>query len=210
MNEESGLLTPVENSEEAKGKPIKREIPGKPSPRVLMAPGMNRCIACYSCMLACARAVYRSFSLKKSAIRIRTLGGYHSKFYANICRACIDPPCAKACCVSALMPRPGGGVRFNRDVCLGCRSCAAACVVQCIEFDEVERKPIICIQCGNCVKFCPHECITMEISPHVEYRHERIFPQPALKTPPASQQGPNSKPLTNEQARMPGEVSTNA
>lgn len=152
------------------------DAPKDKRPRVLMAPGMNRCIACYSCMMACARMVYRSFSMHKSAIKIRTRGGYSSKFVANICRACIDPPCAKACCVQALVPREGGGLRFFRDRCIGCRKCASACVVQVVDFDEIEKKAIVCIQCGNCAKFCPHECLTMEISPHAENPPGGAFP----------------------------------
>lgn len=131
--------------------------------KILQAPGMNRCIACYSCMLACARTVYKSFSPRQSAIQIRTQGGLQSKLVADICRGCLDAPCAEACRVEALLPRKGGGVKFNPAKCTGCRACVEACVVKTIHFDEQREKPIICIQCGTCTRFCPHGVLTMEV-----------------------------------------------
>ena len=44
-------------------------------PKILTAPRMARCIGCDSCMLACARMVYKSLSPYKSAIQIRSRGG---------------------------------------------------------------------------------------------------------------------------------------
>ncbi|RYD06451.1 hypothetical protein N752_03755 [Desulforamulus aquiferis] len=41
--------------------------------KILNAKYMAKCIGCYSCMLACARTIRRSFSLSKSAIKIHTL-----------------------------------------------------------------------------------------------------------------------------------------
>ncbi|WP_243138175.1 4Fe-4S dicluster domain-containing protein [Heliorestis acidaminivorans] len=189
---EEGSKNKIVTKEEGPAVAQKKEGDKKRRPRVLMAPGMNRCIACYSCMLACARMVYRSYSIHKSAIKILTRGGYTSKFVANICRACIDPPCARACCVKALVPREGGGIRYHRDRCIGCRKCAEACVVQVIDFDEEEKKAIICIQCGNCASFCPHECLTMEISPHAEMNKPGgAFPTKELESPSPERRNPN-------------------
>ncbi|MBT9140345.1 MAG: putative ferredoxin-like protein YdhY [Dehalococcoidia bacterium] len=133
------------------------------SGKILQAKGMNRCIACYSCMLACARVVYKTFSPRYSAIQIRTRGGMQSRLAADICRGCLDAPCATACPTEAILPRIGGGVKFNRKKCVGCGACAQKCVVQVIYFDEQERRPVICIQCGICVGFCPHEVLSMEV-----------------------------------------------
>ena len=44
-------------------------------PKVLTAPAMSRCIGCYSCMLACARLNYASYSPRHAALQIRTQGG---------------------------------------------------------------------------------------------------------------------------------------
>ncbi|WP_018085535.1 4Fe-4S dicluster domain-containing protein [Desulfurispora thermophila] len=131
-------------------------------PKVLTAPGMKKCIGCYSCMLACARTTQGSLSPQKAALAIRTVGGLQSRLVADICRACPDAPCAQACRCGALVPRSGGGVKFNPALCLGCRDCVEACIVQVIKFDEVKNRPIVCIQCGTCTRYCPHGVLLME------------------------------------------------
>lgn len=133
------------------------------SGKILHAKAINRCIGCYSCMLACARVVYKSFSPRYSAIQIRTRGGLQSKLAADICRGCLAAPCAAACMTEALIARPEGGVKFNRKKCSGCGDCAKKCVVQVIYFDERDCRPVVCIQCGTCTRFCPHEVLSMEV-----------------------------------------------
>jgi Fe-S-cluster-containing dehydrogenase component len=131
--------------------------------KLLKAPGMDKCIGCYSCMLACARVIHNDFSPRKSAIQIRSAGGLQSKFIALICRGCGNPPCAEACPAQALEKRDGGGVKYKKECCTGCRKCVEACAVDAIFYDEDEKKPIICIHCGTCTNFCPHQVITMEV-----------------------------------------------
>ena len=102
-------------------------------PKILTAPAMARCIGCDSCMLACARMVYNSFSPHKSAIQIRSRGGVMGRMAANICTACAEP-----------VP------------------CVEACPVRVIGWDEEETKPVVCIFCGQCARFCPHDCLALE------------------------------------------------
>ncbi|NPV26119.1 MAG: 4Fe-4S binding protein [Firmicutes bacterium] len=134
--------------------------------KILTARNMNKCIGCYSCMLACARLVHRSFSLQKSCIQIRTRGGLQSKLVADICRGCSQPACAEACRIRALVPREGGGVKLNARKCIGCGDCVEACPVKTIRLDEETRLPLICKHCGICAKFCPHGILSLEVSPH--------------------------------------------
>lgn len=132
-------------------------------PKVLRADNLNKCIGCFTCMLACSGVNRQNFSLIKSGIRIRTSGGLQGKFIATVCLACRDErACAEACPSGALDKRPGGGVIFNPQKCIGCRKCEAACIVKAVHYDEEEHKPIICKHCGVCAKFCPHECLRME------------------------------------------------
>jgi len=135
----------------------------------LRASNMGKCIGCNACMLACARFIHKNFSPQKSAIQIRTQGGMQTRFTANICRACINPPCAEACPQGALVPRAGGGVSFQRNSCIGCQKCLVGCPIDAIVFDEGKNSPIICIHCGKCVQFCPHQCLSLEeVTIHVE------------------------------------------
>lgn len=130
--------------------------------KILRAPGINKCIGCYSCMLACARAIRKNFSPRLSAIQIRSRGGLQSKFAAHICIGCENPSCAASCPTGALVARPGGGVKFTAEKCNGCGACGEACVVKVIHFEGDTGQPVVCIQCGTCIRFCPHNCLAME------------------------------------------------
>ena len=118
----------------------------------------NRCINCYSCMLACSRTNADSVSLIDSAIDVRTSGGIESGIGIIVCRSCIDPPCARACPTGALTPRNGGGVVLDKDLCDSCKACADACLPRAIHFDRANM-PVICIHCGVCAKFCSHDVL---------------------------------------------------
>ncbi|RLF12875.1 MAG: [Fe-S]-binding protein [Thermoprotei archaeon] len=123
---------------------------------------IEKCIGCYNCMFACSRLRFKEASLAKSAIQVRSAGGIERGFVVVVCRACIDPPCAKSCPTGALQPRPGGGVVFDESKCQSCRNCVEACIIRAIVWDEERNKPITCLHCGYCAKFCPHEVITLE------------------------------------------------
>ena len=132
-------------------------------PRILTAPRMARCIGCDSCMLACARLVYQSFTPHKSAIQIRSRGGVMGRMVANICRACAAPaPCVVACPTDALRDRSGGrGMVYRKEACIGCHACEEACPGGAIGWDGEEDRPVVCIFCGQCTRFCPHDCLEM-------------------------------------------------
>ncbi|MBC2697821.1 MAG: (Fe-S)-binding protein [ANME-2 cluster archaeon] len=120
----------------------------------------NRCIGCYSCMLACSRVNAKTASLIDSAIDIRTSGGIESGLEIIVCRSCIDPPCARACPTGALTPRNGGGVILDKDLCDSCMTCASACLPRAIHFDKAGM-PVICTHCGVCARFCSHDVLEL-------------------------------------------------
>ncbi len=129
--------------------------------KLLRVGDLDRCIGCYSCMLACARIIFKSHSIIKTAIRVRTRGGLQSKWGVDVCRGCLDAPCTEPCTTGALLPRPGGGIIFKKSKCTKCHACLAACVLYVIYADD-EGYPILCIQCGNCARFCPQEVLWVE------------------------------------------------
>lgn len=130
--------------------------------RVLRAPNMSRCIACYSCMLACSRSNYDSVAPQRAALQIRTRGGLQSSLVADICAACKVPDCAASCPTLALSKKPGGGVVFEQAKCIKCRACGDACPIKYIRFEKKTGYPIMCKHCSICVRFCPHDCLAME------------------------------------------------
>ncbi len=135
--------------------------------KILKAIDISKCIGCCSCMLACARNVHGDYSPTKSAIRIKSSGGFQGRFVANVCRGCINPVCAEACNTGALFQRDGGGIRFSKEKCIGCEKCTSACMVDGIVFDHEEKIPIVCVQCGLCAKSCPHHVLRMEVNHNI-------------------------------------------
>jgi carbon-monoxide dehydrogenase iron sulfur subunit len=121
----------------------------------------DRCVGCQLCMFACNRR-FGEGGLAKSAIRVRSAGGFERGFVVVACRACSDPPCMKVCPVDALEQRKGGGVVLNAGRCIGCHRCVEACPMHAVFWDEEANKPDICVHCGYCVGYCPHEVLAMK------------------------------------------------
>jgi Fe-S-cluster-containing dehydrogenase component len=114
-------------------------------------------------MFACNRR-YGEGGLAKSAIRVRSVGGFERGFVVVACRACPDPPCMKVCPVDALEQRRGGGVVLKARKCIGCHRCSEVCPVHAVFWDDEANKPDICVHCGYCVDYCPHEVLAMKES----------------------------------------------
>ena len=121
----------------------------------------DRCVGCQSCMFACTRRTAQG-GLEESRIHIRSDGGFRKGFVVIVCRACADPPCARVCPTDALVPREGGGVRFNTAKCIGCGNCREACPFGAVLWDESQDKPRICVYCGYCADYCPYDVIALE------------------------------------------------
>ncbi len=121
----------------------------------------ERCIGCMSCVFSCARNRFKKVSLDDSAIKVVTAGGIESEFNVIACRACADPACVRACRTGALLPRDGGGNKFDPSKCNSCGECAKACLIGAITLDR-EKKPLTCTHCGWCAKFCPHDVLALE------------------------------------------------
>jgi Fe-S-cluster-containing dehydrogenase component len=111
-------------------------------------------------MFACNRR-FGDSGLAKSAIRVRSAGGFERGFVVVACRACPDPPCMKVCPRDALSPREGGGVLLDGSKCIGCELCVDACPVRSVFWDTEANKPNICVHCGYCVDYCPYEILEM-------------------------------------------------
>jgi len=112
-------------------------------------------------MFACARRQGEP-GLARTCIGVRSVGGLERGFIVVVCRACVDPPCAKVCPTDALKLRKGGGVILVAAKCIGCGHCLDACPIGCIFWDDEINKPMICIHCGYCAKFCPHGVLELE------------------------------------------------
>ena len=121
----------------------------------------DKCVGCQCCMFACNRR-FAEAGLSRSAIHVKSTGGFERGFVVVVCRACLKPPCTKVCPTDALTPRDGGGVQLNIKKCIGCQNCVKECPFGAIFFDESASKPIICVYCGFCEKYCPYNVIKLE------------------------------------------------
>jgi Fe-S-cluster-containing dehydrogenase component len=129
--------------------------------RRLVVVDVNKCVGCQLCMLACSRR-FGVVGYSKSAIWVRSAGGFERGFTIVVCRACKDPPCARVCPANALRVRDGGGVILDMSKCIGCGLCRDACDIGAVMWDYEVGKPVICVHCGFCVNYCPHNVLALE------------------------------------------------
>ena len=98
-----------------------------PLPQWTMIFDLRYCDGCKACTAACQSAHY----LPKDTewIKVYTLtsadgGTYH---LPKPCMMCEDPPCQAVCPVGATFRTDEGMVLIDQNVCIGCRTCMAAC-----------------------------------------------------------------------------------
>lgn len=99
----------------------------------------KRCIACYTCELACKqwkRIPAGTFKLRR--VFETTSGTFPSvirTFHSVGCQHCPDAPCVAACPPGAITRGADGVVLVDADKCDGCRECLAACPFDAPDFD---------------------------------------------------------------------------
>lgn len=110
------------------------QLPDMVSQRLVMVIDASRCIDCKACLLACRTANTVPTGHARNWVRQSDPDGNLPKavfgFQPGACMHCEKPLCVQACATGATWKAPTGAVLVNRDLCIGCGACAAACPYQ--------------------------------------------------------------------------------
>jgi Fe-S-cluster-containing dehydrogenase component len=96
-------------------------------PQWMMIFDLRSCDGCKVCTLACQQA--HSLPAEAEWIKVYEMPGADGQPYylPKPCMMCEDPPCLAVCPVGATFRTDEGVVLVDQDVCIGCRTCMAAC-----------------------------------------------------------------------------------
>lgn len=107
----------------------------------------RRCVGCKACMVACKAENKTPPGVAYNVVTAEPLEGAITDkpvFMTKPCFHCEQPPCTRACPVSATYKREVDGiVVVDYDRCIGCRYCIAACPYGARSFDFGENYPAV-------------------------------------------------------------------
>ena len=160
----------------------KKSVPISPKVGSGVLIDTTRCVGCKSCQQACqianglpvdTRAVCLS-AKSLSVVEMRNISATPAK--ADIkpvkrqCMHCEEPACVSVCPVGALKKDDKGAVKYDANVCMGCRYCMMACPFGVPKYDWDSPNPKItkceqgCMADGKrntpaCVQACPSQAL---------------------------------------------------
>jgi len=129
------------------------------------------CIACHACTVACKAEHEVPLGVTRTYVKMVEVGEFpevRRHFQVTRCNQCEDAPCVEACPTSAMFQRPDGIVDFDRDICIGCSACIAACPYDAIYINPEHHSAEKCNFCAHridqqlepaCVSVCPTQAI---------------------------------------------------
>ena len=131
----------------------------------------TRCIGCHACSTACKSENAVPVGVNRTYVKYVDIGKFPAArraFQVTRCNQCDHPPCVTACPTSAMYRRPDGIVDFDKDICIGCKACIAACPYDAIFINPEDHSAEKCNFCTHrlevglepaCVVVCPTEAI---------------------------------------------------
>jgi Fe-S-cluster-containing dehydrogenase component/formate-dependent nitrite reductase membrane component NrfD len=129
------------------------------------------CIGCHACTTACKSENEVPLSVTRTYVKYVDVGLFpHARraFQVTRCNQCDDAPCVAACPTAAMFTRRDGIVDFNKEICIGCKACMAACPYDAIFINPEDRAAEKCNFCAHrldvglepaCVVVCPTAAI---------------------------------------------------
>ena len=100
-------------------------------PRYAMVTDLRKCVGCEACTVACNAEWGVPAGFARTQVRKTGISGTFPNLTSGIhvaqCNQCDHPPCAEACPSGATHQGQDGIVRVDKDLCIGCAFCVAAC-----------------------------------------------------------------------------------
>jgi len=131
----------------------------------------TRCIGCHACSTACKSENAVPVGVNRTYVKYVDVGQFPAArraFQVTRCNQCDHPPCVAACPTSAMYRRADGIVDFDKNICIGCKACIAACPYDAIFINPEDHSAEKCNFCTHrlevglgpaCVGVCPTEAI---------------------------------------------------
>jgi Fe-S-cluster-containing dehydrogenase component/formate-dependent nitrite reductase membrane component NrfD len=131
----------------------------------------TRCIGCHACTVACKEENRVPLGAFRTWVKYVEKGEFPNTrrhFAVLRCNHCDNAPCVTICPTVALYRRPDGIVDFDRDRCIGCKSCMQACPYDALYIDPDTHTAAKCHFCAHrverqlepaCVIVCPERAI---------------------------------------------------
>ena len=131
----------------------------------------SRCIGCHACTTACKSENEVPLSVSRTYVKSVDVGAFpetRRNFQVTRCNQCVDAPCVTACPTSAMFNRDDGIVDFDKQACIGCKACIAACPYDAIFINPEDHSAEKCNFCAHrldvglepaCSVVCPVEAI---------------------------------------------------
>lgn len=150
-------------------------LPDVENPPIRWGKVLNQetCIGCHACSVACKSENLVALSINRTYVKQVEVGTYprvSRQFQVTRCNQCDEPPCVPICPVTAMFRRSDGIVDFDRDLCIGCKACMAACPYDAIQISPDSHSAEKCNFCAHridqglepaCVVVCPVEAIVV-------------------------------------------------
>lgn len=153
--------------------------------RYAMVIDTEKCVGCQSCTVACKSEWDVPNGNARTRVRPAGVSGtypkFTSSFYLSQCNNCDHPTCVPACPTGATSQGKDGLVRVDKQLCIGCGSCVAACPYGARYINPVTDKVDKCDFCSSrtdkgldpaCVLTCPAKA---KIFGDLDDRNGRVF-----------------------------------
>lgn len=120
-------------------------------PRYAMVIDLDRCVACEACTVSCNAEWGVPAGHARTHVRRTPVTGTFPDLEAGIhvaqCNHCDDPPCVEVCPSGATFQGADGIVQVDKQLCIGCGYCVAACPYDARFIDPVTKKVDKCDFC---------------------------------------------------------------